>query len=189
MSEELISAVKSGDVAKAKALVKSGADCNARDADSKTALMLAAHLGNADMVDMLLGAGAGVELEDDRGWTALIMGCYNAELDRGFPEVVALLIRAGANIEKSIGYGLRPLMLAAGYGEAGVVEVLLGAGAEVRARNEGGRTALQMGTDKNYIDVINLLHEAEMLSGEVGSCGSTPSSAAKVVTFMKPSGH
>ena len=39
-------------------------------------------------------------------------------------------------------------MLAAGYGEAAVVEVLIKAGAEVRAKNEGGRTALMMVKDK-----------------------------------------
>lgn len=187
MSEELFASVKSGDIANAKARLANGTDCDARDSDGKTALMLAANLGDANMLEMLLQAGATVDLEDDRGWTALMMGCCNPELDRGFPEVVAMLAGAGANIEKAIGYGLRPLMLAAGYGEAGVVEVLLNCGAQVRARNEGGRTALQMATDKNYIDVINLLHEAEMLSGEIGSCGSTPSSAAKVVSFIKPS--
>ncbi|MHB1301272.1 MAG: ankyrin repeat domain-containing protein [Burkholderiales bacterium] len=148
-------------------------------------LFEAAKSGNISLVKSLLGNGAEVDAADERGWTALFMACHNPEIDRGFPEVVETLIKAGADFEKPIGYGIRPLMLAAGYGEAGVVEVLLNAGAQVRARNEGGRTALQMATDKNYIDVINLLWEAEMLSGEVGSCGSTPSSAAKVVTFAK----
>lgn len=148
-------------------------------------LFEAAKSGDASKVKSLLESGIEVDAVDERGWTALFMACHNAEIDRGFPEVAALLVEAGADIEKPIGYGMRPLMIAAGYGEAGVVEVLLKAGAQVKAKNEGGRTALQMATDKNYIDVINLLWEAEMLSGEVGSCGSTPSSAAQVVTFVK----
>lgn len=147
-------------------------------------LFEAAKSGNISLVKTQLEAGAEVDAVDERGWTALFMACHNPDLDRGFPEVVSMLIAAGADIEKSIGYGIRPLMLAAGYGEAPVVEVLLKAGAEVRTKNEGGRTALQMATDKNYLDVINLLWEAEMLSGEVGACGSKPSSAT-VVNFHR----
>ncbi|HQT26431.1 MAG TPA: ankyrin repeat domain-containing protein [Burkholderiales bacterium] len=148
-------------------------------------LFEAARSGDVSKVKSLLDSGVGVDIPDERGWTALFVACHNPEVDRGFPEVVSALIAAGADIERPIGYGMRPLMIAAGYGEAAVVEVLLKAGAQVRAKNEGGRTALQMATDKNYIDVINLLWEAEMLSGEVGSCGSKPSSAANVVNFVK----
>ena len=147
-------------------------------------LFEAAKSGDVSGVKSLLEAGVEVDAVDERGWTALFMACHNPELDRGFPEIVSMLIEAGADFEKPIGYGIRPLMIAAGYGEAAVVEVLLKAGAQFGAKNEGGRTALQMATDKNYIDVINLLWEAEMLSGETGACGSKPSSAT-VVNFFR----
>ena len=147
-------------------------------------LFEAAKSGDASRVKSLIESGIEVDAVDERGWTALFMACHNPDLDRGFPEVASSLIEAGADIEKTIGYGIRPLMIAAGYGEAAVVEVLLKAGAQVRAQNEGGRTALQMATDKNYIDVINLLWEAEMLSGETAACGSKPSSAT-VVNFFR----
>jgi ankyrin repeat protein len=189
MSDELLETVKSGDATKVKALLQSGADCNARDAEGATALMLAAGAGNLDMVKALLAAGADVKATDERGWTALMKSTYNDQLDRGFPHVTQALIDAGADVEAKIAYGTRPLMIAAGYGEAGVVEVLLKAGADPRAKNDGGRTALMMVKDKDYVEVINLLHEAELDLGDEQGCGSRNPPNANVVTFLKPEKH
>lgn len=60
---------------------------------------------------------------------------YNPDPDRGFPEIVSAWIETGADIETRIGYG---------------------------AKNEGGRTALMMVRDKDHVEVINQLHEAEL---------------------------
>lgn len=152
-------------------------------------LMDAAHAGDLERVKRLLAEGADVNAADESGWTALMKACYNPEQKRGFAEVARALIDAGADIEAPIGYGVRPLMLAAGYGETAVVEVLLQAGADVLARNEGGYTALMMVKQKHYVDVVNLLHEAEQLAGiGEGGCASKNAPGEHVITFMKPSG-
>ncbi len=188
MSAELIEAVRAGDMASVRRLLAEGADVNSRDSEGATLLMLASHAGNLAMVLALIGAGAQVNACDERGWTPLMKAAYNADLDRGFADVVQALIDAGANVEMPIGYGIRPLMLAAGYGETAVVETLLNAGADVLARNEGGLTALMMVKQKHYVDVINLLHEAEREAGVgEGSCSSKNEPGSKVVTFLKPS--
>jgi len=154
-----------------------------------TELMAAAYAGDLERVQQLLAAGADVNATDDSGWTALMKACYNTEHKRGFAEVVQALIDAGANIEAPIGYGVRPLMLAAGYGETAVVDTLLRAGADVLAKNEGGYTALMMVKQKFYVDVINLLHEAEQLAGlGENSCESKNAPGSHVVTFMKRPG-
>ena len=94
---------------------------------------------------------------------------------------------AGADVEARIGYGIRPLMLAAGYGETAVVQALLDAGADVTARNDGGLTALMMVKEKFYVDVINLLTEAERDAGAgEGSCATKHAPGSSVVTFRKP---
>ena len=151
-----------------------------------TELMTAAYAGDLEQVNQLLAAGADVNATDEAGWSALMKACYNAEHKRGFADVVQALIDAGANIEAPIGYGVRPLMLAAGYGETAVVDALLKAGADVLAKNEGGFTALMMVKQKFYVDVINLLHEAEQMAGlGENSCASKNAPGSNVVTFMK----
>jgi ankyrin repeat protein len=183
MSAGLIEAVRAGDVDAASKLASGGA-ANDADAQGVTALMVAAGLGNARMVAALLAAGADANAADERGFTPLFHACHNGEEDRGYPEVVRALIEAGADKEARIGYGVRPLMYAAGHGEAGVVEELLRAGADPMARNDGGRTALMMVKDRDYVDVINILHEAELaLGGE--SCGTRNAPGMQVVTFLK----
>lgn len=189
MTVELFKAVAIGDTSQVHALLHSGADCNARNDEGATLLMQAAQNGNLEMVKALIESGADLNLTDPQGWTALMKALYNHELNRGFPEVVQTLIDAGAGIETQIGYGIRPLMLAAGYGEAGVIEILLKAGADVRAKNEGGRTALMMVKDKDYIEVINQLHEAELDLSDDLACGSRTSPGVNVVKFMKNPDH
>jgi len=187
MSQELLEAVAAGDPDRVRALLAAGADANARDDAGDTPLLRAAHAGNLALVRMLLAAGADANAADALGWTALMKAAYNADLDRGFPDVVQALIGAGANVEAQIGYGIRPLMLAAGYGETEVVRALLDAGADVLARNDGGLTALMMVKEKFYVDVINLLYEAEHASGVgEGSCTTKHPPGSSVVTFRKP---
>jgi len=187
MSDHLLRAVEAGDLPRAQALLAAGADCDARNAEGATALMLAAHVGRLDVVHALIEAGADVNATDERGWGPMTKAVYNPDLDRGFADVVETLIQAGAGIETPITYGIRPLMLAAGYGETAVVETLLKAGADVLARNDGGLTALMMVKEKFYVDVINLLHEAERDAGVgEGSCSTKNAPGSQVVTFLRP---
>jgi len=184
MGEALLDAIRAGDAEAVERLATS-ATVNATGPGGLTPLMAAAVLGHGAIVTVLLAAGAAVDATDDRGFTALFHGCYDPDEDRGHPGVVEQLLAAGADKEAKIGFGVRPLMYAAGNGEAGVVEVLLRAGADPLARNEVGRTALMMVKDRDYVDVINILHEAEAML-ESASCGSRNAPDMQVVTFLKP---
>jgi uncharacterized protein len=187
MSELLLQAAETGDLSVVHAQLAAGVIPDTRNADGATALMLAAHTGRLGVVRVLIEAGADVNATDDLAWGPLMKAVYNPALDRGFADVVETLIQAGARIEAPITYGIRPLMLAAGYGEAAVVETLLKAGADVLARNDGGLTALMMVKEKFYVDVINLLHEAERNAGVgEGSCSTKNAPGSSVVTFLKP---
>ncbi|HUX89739.1 MAG TPA: ankyrin repeat domain-containing protein [Gallionellaceae bacterium] len=194
MSAELFNAVLAGDVVKATALLKSGADCNASNEEGASLLMLAAGAGHFAMVEMLIEAGAKVDATDARGWTPLMKALFNYELNRGFPDVVSALIDAGADIEHQVSYGTRPLMIAAGYGEAGVVDVLLAAGADTGAMNEGGRTARTIAETKDYVEVVNQLHMHDLRNtdGKKSGCSSGASKTApgvNVVNFVRKPLH
>jgi uncharacterized protein len=182
MNEALLQAIRRAD---APAVAQMAAACvHERDDEGRTPLMLAAGLGQVSVVSALLAAGADVNAVDRLGFTALFHACHNGDEDRGYPDVVTALLAAGADKEARIGYGVRVLMYAAGHGEAGVVEALLAAGADPLARNEGGRTALMMVKDRDYVDVINLLHEAETQVG-AGGCETRNAPDMQVVTFLK----
>ena len=56
--------------------------------------------------------------------------------------------------------GNRPLHIAAQNGHLELVKFLLGAGAEVNARNAGGQTALHMATSYDLDAVVKLLNDA-----------------------------
>ncbi len=192
MSQELFDAARAGDVAKLEALLAAGADHAAADEAGETALMLAAHHGHVAAVQLLLAAGADVNAASPQGWTALAKAAYNGETERGYVEVVEVLADAGASLDARIFFGITPLMLAAGGGDATVVEWLINNGADVLAANEGGRTARMMANDRFYVDVINLLTEAERQLGvqEDGSCSSTKSVVKpQVVNLLKPTTH
>jgi len=192
MPQELFNAARSGDAAQIETLLEAGAAHGATDEAGETALMHAAHGGHFSAVQVLLAAGADVHAKSPQGWTALAKAAYNSETERGYVEVIELLHEAGASLDERIFFGIPPLMLAAGGGDAPVVEWLINAGADVLATNDGGRTARLMANDKFYVDVINLLTEAErqLGVGEDGSCSSTRSVAKpQVVNLMKPSTH
>ena len=105
---------------------------------------------------------------------------FNYEQNRGFPDVLEVLIEAGADIEHQVVYGTRPLMIAAGYGEARIVEVLVLAGVDVGAKNEGGRNAKTMAETKDYVEVVNQLHMHDLNNqeGKSPSCSSGAASKA-----------
>jgi len=192
MSQELFAAAQSGNAAQLKQLLEAGADHAATDETGETALMLAAREGHVEAIKTLLAAGADVNAKSPQGWTALARAAYNGETERGYVDAIETLHEAGAVVDERIFFGITPLMLAAGGGDASVVEWLINNGADVLAANEGGRTARMMADDKFYVDVINLLHEAEQQLGVSvdGSCSSTKSVVKpQVVNLMKPTTH
>jgi ankyrin repeat protein len=100
------------------------------DGLNQTPLFLASDRGHADVVRLLLAAGADPNIADDPfEETPLHLASRH-----GFLEVAAMLIDGGANLEvKDNDSGSTPLLLAASQHNLTVVKLLIDSGANVNA--------------------------------------------------------
>ena len=110
-------------------------DLEALNAAQETPLMLAALKGRLDWVRRVLERGVRVH---HAGWAAIHYAAAGPE-----PRVVALLLDRGAPIEAESPNRTTPLMMAAGYGAEGNVDVLLARGADARRRNDRDFSAVE----------------------------------------------
>jgi uncharacterized protein len=94
-----------------------------------TALIAAAHLGHADVVRMLIAAGAPLDHVNNLGWTALIESIVLGDGGKNHTDTLAALVRAGADLGIADRQGARPLALARQRGYADMVRILSEAGA------------------------------------------------------------
>ena len=101
---------------------------NKRNSDGVTALMHAAVLAHAHIVEGLLERGADLTARDNDGFDALV-----AAATGGTAEVCRLLLGKGLDPNIMAGSGGSPLMIAARAGATEAVKVLLDAGAAVDA--------------------------------------------------------
>ena len=101
-----------GDREAVRELLKKGDDVNAAQGDGMTALHWAARTGDAELVQMLLYAGANVKASTRLGaYTPLLMAS-----EMGHTAVIKTLIGAGAETSLASARGTTPLMLAAASG-------------------------------------------------------------------------
>ncbi|MEM1394776.1 MAG: ankyrin repeat domain-containing protein [Cyanobacteria bacterium P01_H01_bin.150] len=76
----------------ARILIEKGADINARDAEGKTALIIAAGFGNAEVAGELILAGADIDAKDNNGHTALMYAslCEPDDISEPIPDLEEL---------------------------------------------------------------------------------------------------
>src|ERR1043166_5693730 len=130
-----------------------GMDVNFRDKRSHTtALEHAVRNSNREMVQLLLAAGAKVNLKDDSGETALMMLDGDATSD-----LVWDLINVGAKVRLQDNAGNTALMRAAMANNLDAVKTLIEAGAEVDARNKQGQTALMLAAADGNVNIVRTL--------------------------------
>jgi len=107
--------------------------CSARNVTSRydgTALIAAAHLGHAEAVERLIGAGAPLDHVNNLGWTALIESIVLGDGGRNHTDTLRALVEAGANLNLADRNGTTPLGLARSRGYAEMVRILAEAGAK-----------------------------------------------------------
>lgn len=85
-------AALAGDVAATRALLRAGADVDARDAYGSTPLLVATTFGKPDVARALIEAGANLDLRNGEGSTALHVAAFLCRT-----EIVKMLLEHGAN--------------------------------------------------------------------------------------------
>jgi ankyrin repeat protein len=120
-----------------------------------------AHNGHAEIVELLLDAGADIEADE--------IGLYGGKplhwASEHEPTTVELLLKRGADVNSrnvkadSDNYGFTPLIMNATQRNdcAEAAELLLGAGAEIDATDAKGRTALDHAVEKGRPRIAELL--------------------------------
>lgn len=153
-----------------RALLKKRTAVDTPQIDGMTALHWATYHDDPELADLLVSAGANVNVANRYGVTPLSLACTN-----GNAAVVDLLLKAGADPNAALPGGETPLMTAARTGKIGPVKALLARGAAVDSKEERrGQTALMWAAAEGHADVVQGLIDAGADSRTRLPSGFTP---------------
>ncbi len=131
-------AAENASLAVVQRLLEAGANVNAAQLSGLTPLMTAARTGSADVVRAFIGHGADVNALTHESRSSALMWAVSEP----HPEIVRLLLDAGADPRISTAKGFTPLMFAARNGDIDTGEVLLAAGVDVNEPSADGTHVL-----------------------------------------------
>jgi hypothetical protein len=147
--------------AAAQALLRLGANPNARDEDGFDILAVATINHDVEMLKLGLGAGANARAVVGRdGGSALISA---AQL--GFADIARALIEANADVDHVNGRGWTALITAVVLGNGDkahteIVEALVAARADGDIKDHQGKTAIDYARARGYSDMVRILEKA-----------------------------
>jgi len=185
-------AVRDGNLAEVRRLLRAGADAKAANRYGSTPLSLAAEIGDAPTIEALLAAGADANGALSNGQTMLMLAARS-----GNPAALRALLTRGANVNAREGVlGENAVIWAAAANHGEVVALLAAAGADVNARSlrlsypetewgdgksgrftvlpRGGWTPLMYAARQNARDAIRALIAARADLDAVDPDGTTP---------------
>ncbi len=130
-------------------------DINATQPDGMSALFWAVYYEEANMVSLLLDAGADANVQNRYGLTPLIQSAI-----AGNGEIISMLLDAGADANARTLQGDTALMNAAKAGTVQGVRALIDAGADVEARDGYTfQTPLMWAAAFNQAEIVRILAE------------------------------
>jgi ankyrin repeat protein len=166
----LIDAIKANDVAAVRGLLDTRVDVNAVQTDGTTALHWAVDRDSAEIVQLLIRAGANVKATNRYGSTPLWLASLN-----GNSATIGMLLEAGADANAASEEGETPLMVAARTGRIDAVNALLARGVDPNVKeNWRGQTALMWAAAEGHAAVIAALVARGASVHERSNGGFTP---------------
>ena len=155
-SGALLNAVKAGNAATLRTLLKERANPNEADADGTTALHWAVHQGELETAVSLTNAGAAVDAANRYGIRPSYLAAEN-----GDAAMMRALLEAGADPKAAFAQGETVLMTAARTGNVATIEALIAAGADVNAKEgRDAQTALMWAAAANNGPAVAALLKA-----------------------------
>lgn len=152
----LVEAVKKGDSAAVRKLIKERVDVNAGEVDGTTPLHWAARTNDVATAELLVRAGANVKAANRYQVQPLSVAAMN-----GNAAMMKLLLDAGADANTALPGGETALMATARTGSVEGVKLLLARGADVNAKESGrGQTALMWAASEGHSEVVRVLLES-----------------------------
>lgn len=106
----------------------------------------------ADLVMILLGAGADVHRATDDGLTILMLAAKNRNLS-----LATEFIDRDVALDAASSEGMTALMFAAAEGDLPLVSLLIKRGADVHARNRAAHTAERIARDLGHAKVASFI--------------------------------
>lgn len=160
-------AIRNGDLAAVRAMIKSGS-INVRGRRGNTPLMYASAFGNAEMMDVILRAGADVNARNDFGASALLWAA--SDLLK-----VRLLLAAGADVNVRSNAGRTPLMAAAyADGSLKIVKLLVAKGARIDVKEADETPLLNIAAQSDNSAVVRFLIARGTAADSTDAVGQTP---------------
>jgi ankyrin repeat protein len=130
-------AAANNDAAAIAKSLSAGVKVDARDAQGRTALLVAAHANSIDAARVLIASGADVNAKDQIADTPYLYAGAEGRI-----EILKMTLGAGANLKDTNRYGGTALIPAAHHGHPDAVRILLEAGVAPDHINKLGWTAL-----------------------------------------------
>ncbi len=195
LNERLFQAIYQEDINLVQSLLDQGADPSAKNLWDETALMDALSRHQVEIAKFLIERGADVKAKRRDGLTALHEAVFEP-----YPEMVEKLLQSGAEVDAARDDGQTPLIFSCslGFGDAvkrkQCIALLLGAGADIKAKDKLGRTALHEAAFEGDVEAVKTLLSKGADTEVKDNGGLTPLGAAiakgneDIATFLRQSG-
>jgi len=156
----LLTAAATGDSVTVRELLAQGSDIEARDANGRSALLLATHQDAVEVARILIDAGANVNAMDNITDSPFLYAGAEGRL-----EILRMTLLRGADLASVNRYGGTALIPAAHHGHIETVRELLDTEIDIDHVNNLGWTALLEAIilgdgGPTYVEIVRLLIEA-----------------------------